>query len=121
MLAESKEECRELQHRLAILDKRLERHLDAASRGRLAREKLQSLGVAIATERLDVESRLAAAERRVSEQASVAARRLAQEEALLRLSDRWDTLDFNSRRSLLRDVVDRIVVADDGIKVQLRP
>jgi hypothetical protein len=95
--------------------------MDAAARGRLGRDKLQSLGIAVAAERLEVEARLAAAERRVSEQASVAARRRAQEQALLRLSDRWDSLDFNSRRSLLRDVVDRIVVADDGIKVQLRP
>ena len=51
----------------------------------------------------------------------MAARRRAQEQALLRLCDRWDSLDFTSRRSLLRDVVDRVVVADDGIKVQLRP
>ena len=65
--------------------------------------------------------RLLAAERRVEEQASVAARRRAQEQALLRLCDRWDSLDFASRRSLLRDVVDRVVVSDDGIEVLLRP
>jgi site-specific DNA recombinase len=121
VLAESKDECRELRRRLALLDKRLERHMDAAARGRLSREKLQSLGMALAAERLDTESRLTATERRIAEQASVAARRCAQEEALLRLCDRWDSLDFPSRRSLLRDVVDRVVVADDGIKVQLRP
>jgi hypothetical protein len=121
VLSESKEECRELRRRLALLDKRLERHMDAAARGRLSREKLQSLGVALAAERLDVEARLAATERRVEEQASVAARRRAQEEALLRLCERWDSLDFASRRSVLRDVVDRVIVADDGIKVQLRP
>ena len=121
VLAESKEECAELQRRLAILDKRLERHLDAASRGRLSREKLQTLGLTLAAERLDVEARLRAAERRLEEQASVAARRRSQEQALVRLSDRWDALDFNSRRSMLRDVVDRVVVSDDGIKVQLRP
>jgi len=121
VLAESKDECRELQRRLAQLDKRLERHMDAAARGRLSKEKFHSLGIALAAGRLDVEARLATAERRVEEHASVAARRRAQEQALLRLSDRWDSLDFNSRRSLLRDVVDRIVIADDGIKVQLRP
>lgn len=121
VLAESKEECRDLRHRLAQLDKRLERHIDAAARGRLSREKLLSLGIALAAERLEMEARLARAERRVEEQASVAARRRAQEQALLRLYDRWDSLDFNSRRSLLRDVVDRIVVTDDGIQVLLRP
>ena len=121
VLAEAKDECRELRRRLALLDKRLERHMDAAARGRLSREKLQSLGIALAGERLDTEARLSATERRIEEQTSVAARRRAQEEALLRLCDRWDSLDFPSRRSLLRDVVDRVVVADDGIKVQLRP
>ncbi len=121
VLAESKEECHDLERRLTTIDKRLERHMDAAARGRLAREKLQSLGMALAAERLEVEARLAAAERRLEEQASVAARRRTQEQALLRLSDRWDSLDFNSRRSLLRDVLDRVVVADDGIKIELRP
>jgi hypothetical protein len=121
VLAESRDECRELQRRLAQLDKRLERHMDAAARGRLTKEKFHSLGIALAAERLDVEARLATAERRVEEHASVAARRRTQEQALLRLSDRWDSLDFNSRRSLLRDVVDRIVIADDSIKVHLRP
>ena len=121
VLAESKEECHDLERRLATIDKRLERHIDAAARGRLNREKLQSLGMALAAERLEVEARLAAAERRLEEQASVAARRRTQEQALLRLSDRWDSLDFKSRRSLLRDVLDRVVVADDGIKIELRP
>jgi hypothetical protein len=30
-------------------------------------------------------------------------------------------VDFSRRRSMLRDVVDRIVVKDDGVKVLLRP
>jgi DNA invertase Pin-like site-specific DNA recombinase len=121
VIAEVKDECQELRRRLTQLDRRLERHMDAAARGRLARDKLQSLGMALSAERFEVEGRLQAAERRVEEQASVAARRRAQEQALLRLCDRWDTLDFPSRRSLLRDVVDRIVVADDSIQVLLRP
>jgi site-specific DNA recombinase len=121
VFAESKEEREEMRRRLTQLDKRLERHMDAAARGRLSREKLQSLGIALSTERLEVEGRLLAAERRVEEQASVAARRRAQEQALLRLCDRWESLDFPSRRLLLRDVVDRIIVADDGIQVLLRP
>jgi site-specific DNA recombinase len=121
VFAESKGECEEMRRRLSLLDKRLERHMDAAARGRLSREKLQSLGLALSAERLEIEERLVAAERRVDEQASVAARRRAQEQALLRLCDRWETLDFASRRSLLRDVVDRVIVADDGIEVLLRP
>ncbi len=121
VLAESKSECEEARRRLALLDKRLERHMDAAGRGRLSREKLQSLGLALSAERLELEDRLLAAERRVEEQASVAARRRAQEQARLRLCDRWDSLDFPSRRSLLRNVIDRIVVSDDGIQVLLRP
>jgi site-specific DNA recombinase len=121
VIAESKAECHELERRLAQIDKRLERHLDTAVKGRLTKEKFQSIGMALAAERLEVEARLARAERRAEEQASVASRRRAQEQALARLSDRWESLDFNSRRSLLRDVVDRIVIADESIKVHLRP
>ena len=121
VLAESKEECRELRRRLAQLDKRLDRQMDAAARGLLSKEKMRSGGLALAAERMEVESRLAEAERRVDEQASMATRRRAQQEALDRLNERWDAIDFTRRRSLLRDVVDRIVVKDDSIQVLLRP
>ncbi|MGD0765870.1 MAG: recombinase family protein [Dehalococcoidia bacterium] len=121
VLAEAKEECREMRRRLALLDKRLDRHLDAAVRGRFSKDKMRSTGLSLAAERMEIEDRLADADRRVDEQASMAARRRTQQETLARLNDRWDAIDFTRRRTLLRDIVDRIVVKDDGVQVLLRP
>jgi site-specific DNA recombinase len=121
VLAESQEECHQMRRRLGQLDKRLDQHVDAAARGRLSKEKMMSLSLALASDRLEAEDRLLEAERRAQQQASMAARRRSQEQAVARLIDGWDSLEFGSRRSLLRDVVDRVVVRDDGVQVLLRP
>jgi len=120
VIAESKEECLDLRHRLTLLDKRLERQMNAAVRGRLDKDKLRTAALAIAADRMEIEGRLAEMERRVDEQASMAARRRTQEQALLRLCDRWDTFDFPHLRSLLREVIERVVVHDDEIQIVLR-
>lgn len=121
VLAEAQEQCRQLQRRLAQLDKRLEQCVDAGARGRLSREKMRALSLDLAAQRLETEERLLQAERRAREQASLAARERAQAQALDRLIATWDSLDFNSRRSLLREVVDRLIVRDDEVRVLLRP
>jgi energy-converting hydrogenase A subunit M len=82
---------------------------------------MRALNLDLAAERLETEERLAEAEHRAQERASLAAHHRAQEQAVARLVDSWDSLDFSRRRSMLRDVVDRIVVKDDGVKVLLRP
>ena len=82
---------------------------------------MKVLGLDLAVERLEIEERLIEAEHRAQERASLAARHRAQEQAVARLVDSWDSLDFNRRRSMLRDAVDRIAVKDDGVKVLLRP
>ena len=120
VIAESKEECLDLRHRLTLLDKRLERQMNAAVRGRLDKDKLRTAALAIAADRMEIEGRLAEMERRVDEQASMVARRRTQEQALLRLCDRWDTFDFLHLRSLLREVIERVVVHDDEIQIVLR-
>ena len=121
VLAEAQEDCRQLRRRLAQLDKQIEQYVDAAARGRLSKEKMKALNLSLAAERLETEERLAEAEHRAQERASLAAHHRAQEQAVARLVDSWDSLDFSRRRSMLRDVVDRIVVKDDGVKVLLRP
>lgn len=121
VLAESQSEVRQVKRRLAQLDKHLDQYIDAAARGRLSREKLRALSLEAAGERLTVEEQLIEAERRAEQQASLAARRKGQELALAKLIDSWEDMEFNSRRQALRDVVDRVVVKDDGIKVMLRP
>ncbi len=121
VLAEAQEQCNQLRRRLAQIDKQLDQYIDAAARGRLSKEKMRALSLELASDRLEVEEQLAEAERRAQERASLAARHRAQEQTLARLIDSWDSLEFDRRRSMLREVIDRIIVKDDGVKVLLRP
>jgi hypothetical protein len=41
--------------------------------------------------------------------------------ALKQLREHWDSLPFAGLSTLLREVVERIIVKDDGIQVLLRP
>jgi site-specific DNA recombinase len=121
VLAEAQEQCNQLRRRLAQIDKQLDQYIDAAARGRLSKEKMRALSLELASGRLEVEEQLAEAEHRAQERASLAARHRAQEQTLVRLIDSWDSLEFDRRRSMLREVIDRIIVKDDGVKVLLRP
>jgi hypothetical protein len=60
-------------------------------------------------------------QRRVQEQADASERRRGRERALARLLDGWDALALGEKQTLLRDLVDRVVVRDDGLQVVLRP
>ena len=121
VIAEAQEQCHQLRRRLAQIDKQLDQYIDTAARGRLSKEKMRALSLELASDRLEVEERLAEAEHRAQERASLAARHRAQEQTLARLIDSWDSLEFDRRRSMLREVIDRIIVKDDGVKVLLRP
>jgi site-specific DNA recombinase len=121
VLAEAEDQCRQLRRRLTQIDKQFDQYIDTTARGRLSREKMRALSLELASERLEVEERLAEAEHRTKEQASLAARHRAQEQSLDRLIDSWDSLEFDRRRSMLREVMDRVIVKDDGVKVLLRP
>lgn len=121
LLAEYEAERQRLHARLKALDRKLHRHVDAASRGRLSRERLHGLSVEIAQQQLEVEERLDELARRSREQEDAAERRHRQELALARLLDHWDTLPLADKRELLREVVDHITVSDDAVAVRLRP
>lgn len=119
--AEWKQEAQQVTKRLTVLEKGLQKYLDATARGRLGRDKLRTLAVAVGGERLRLEEQLAEIEERAVRQASAAEQRREQEHARSRLVDLWETLSFNEKRALLRRVVDRIVVTDDDVKVFVRP
>ena len=88
---------------------------------KISREKLRSDGLVLAEEHLRVEEDLRLAEWRSGHYASSAERRRARQDAIARLVDRWDALAIPERQELLREVIDRIVVSDDSIKIVLRP
>jgi site-specific DNA recombinase len=121
VLSEWQEESRRLRDRLHQIDRRIGRSLEAASTAKISREKLRSDGLVLAEEHLRVEEDLRLAEWRSGHYASSAERRRARQDAIARLVDRWDALAIPERQELLREVIDRIVVSDDSIKVVLRP
>jgi hypothetical protein len=121
VLAEAQASSRRLRARLRRLDRRLEQHLDAVTRGRLSRERFDSLSLALGSEQLALEETLAEAERLAHRQASAAEMAKRQERALSRLRSEWDRLPPPQRQALLRELVERVVVRDDAILAMLRP
>jgi site-specific DNA recombinase len=113
-------EIRRLRDRARRLDKRLEECLDSAVSGRLNQERLKNLALAIAGEQLQLEERLHESHRLAEVRASEADRRREREQVLRRLRDDWDTLTFSERKDLIRGVLDRVVVKDDGIETVLK-
>ena len=121
VLAEWQAEAKRLRERLHQIDRRVGRSLEAASSSKLSVEKMRAQGLLLAQERLKAEDDLRAAQRRAENYATAAERRRARAEALDRLTSRWELLSLVERQSLLHELVDRIVVADDGVKLVLRP
>jgi len=112
---------RQLRDKMRRLDRRLEQYLDAAVGGRIDEEKLRALGLEVAGELLAAEEVIAERQRRAQQQASEADRRQRRLESLNRCRELWPQLSFPERYELLRDLLERVVVRDDGVEVSLRP
>jgi site-specific DNA recombinase len=121
VLAEWQEKAVRLRLRLRQLDRRLEEQLAAAAKGRITREQLHKLSITTASQQLKLEEELEEAERRLQEQQDASERARERRRALAQLLDGWAELTLAEKQSLLREVVDRVVVRDDGIQVLLRP
>jgi site-specific DNA recombinase len=119
--SEAETQIRRLKEKARRLDRRLEECLDSAISGRLDQEKLAAVALSIAAEQLELEERLVESHRLAELRASEAKRRRQQEQVLRRLRAEWNTLTFGERRDLIREVLDRIVVKDEGIEMVLKP
>jgi len=119
VLQEAEARCRRLRGRLRRLDKRLEEYMNDAVRGRLSAQRMRSLSVAVAAEGLSLEESLAEAERFVKQQVSAAERQQQKERALARLRDGWDHLAPLEQQALLGQLLERVVVWDDRIRLVL--
>jgi site-specific DNA recombinase len=114
------EELRRLRTKARRLDRKLEQCLDAAASGGLAREKLQATGLALAMEHLQVEDGLELTSRLAEQQAGEKERLRRHEVLRVRLANGWDEFSLRERREMLREMLARIVVRDDGVELVSR-
>jgi len=121
VLAEQQQELDRHRARLRAIDRRIEGYMDAASKGRLAKEKMHKLSVTAAADRLAVEDAIEAAERRIAEHLSASDRKRGREQEVTHLLDAWDEMPFAERQPSLRDAVARVTVTDDqALTITLR-
>ena len=121
VLAEQQQELDRHRARLRAIDRRIEGYMDAASKGRLAKEKMHKLSVTAAADRLAVEDAIEAAERRIAEHLSASDRKRGREQEVAHLLDAWDEMPFAERQPSLRDAVARVTVTDDqALTITLR-
>ncbi len=121
VVAEWREEGNRLRARLQQLDRKLEEHLSAAAKGRISKGQLRKLSVATAADRLRLEEALQDTEQKIQDQADARERRRHREQSLARLLEGWETLALADKQPLLREIIDRVVVQDDGVQIVLRP
>ncbi len=113
-------EREKLRARLRAIDKRIDRYIDAAARGRLTKDKMRKLSVAAAGDRLNVEDALESIERQIDEHLGAEARKTAREHGVAVLLEAWESMRFADRQAGLRATVARMTVTDDDISIELR-
>lgn len=98
------------------LDRRLQQYLDMAVAGSMNQEKLRNAGLAVAVEQLELEEKLLESQRLAERQATESERERQREEIVVRLSSDAGLLSLTTRRELLRQLLERIIVRDDGLE-----
>jgi site-specific DNA recombinase len=120
-IAEGQERERaRLQARLRAIDRRIEGYVDVAAKGRLSKERMHTMSLAAAADRLALEDALDAVERRIAQKLDVEDRRRARAHDVERLLSAWDAMPFHERQTALRDCINGITVADDAVTLSLR-
>jgi hypothetical protein len=117
-VADAERERERLTARLRRVDRRIGTYVDAASHGTLTKDKMRRLSVKAASDRLALEDALEAVERRASANGNGA--EAPSLNAARQLVDGWDGMKFAARQSALREAVERIIVTDDNVAVELR-
>jgi site-specific DNA recombinase len=91
-----------------------------AAHGHITIERMKALGADLATEHQELEGELRAARERLQAQESEAERRKHLEGRRDELVREWDSLPFETLQASLRDVVDRVEVDGEDVRVYLR-
>jgi site-specific DNA recombinase len=104
--------------------KRNRRHVEElvadAAHGHITIERMKALGLELAEEHRQLQAELHAARKRIEAYQSEAERRRHLEQQRERLIRDWESLPFDDLQSALRDVVDRIDVDGDEVRVYRR-
>ncbi len=101
------------------LERRFRTYLDKAAKGEIPIEELRELGGDVVRERRLVEERLNRIWAEARGEITTEQRRGYTFRDLDDLLARWDSLNFSAKRSLMRNVIDRIIVRDDYIETVL--
>jgi site-specific DNA recombinase len=115
--AETQAQMTRLRDKVRRLDKRIERYLDSAADGKTSGQRAQAMAQTVAAEQLQLEDKLAEAQRLAEQHESEGELRRHREEILARLRTEWETMEFGDRQELLREVIDKITVTDDGVDI----
>jgi len=91
-----------------------------AAHGHITIERMRSLGADLATEHQSLEGEHDAARQRLLAQQSEAERQKHLETVRARLVRDWESIPFETLQGALREIVDRIEVDDDDLRVFLR-
>ena len=120
VLAEQHSDLERHRARLRAIDRRIEGYIDAASKGRLAKEKMHALSIDAAADRLAVEDTVETMERKIEEHLGASDRKRGRERDVTHLLDAWDQMPFGERQAAVRSAVARVTVSDDALSLTLR-
>jgi uncharacterized coiled-coil protein SlyX len=105
--------------------KRVQRQVEElvadAAHGHITIERMRSLGGEHAREQVELEADLAAMDERIEAQQGEGERQRHLEELRAEVVEGWNTTPFDQLRDQLREVVDRIEVDGEEMRVLLRP
>ena len=106
--------------RLRSLDRRLSEQLNRLADNRISRHEFRATANALVRERRRAADELRAQEQRASVRAFEVEQRQYFDRQVERIRTSWDQLSFDARQSTLRELVERVIVRDDGITTVLR-
>src|SRR5690606_38988303 len=92
-----------------------------AAHGHISIERMRALGAEHVREQLELEAELAAARERIAAQQGETERRKHLDALRQSLVTGWDTLEFSELRERLREVIDRVEVDGEDMRLLLRP
>lgn len=121
VVAETATALSRMQSRLRALDRKLGHAMSAVSVGGGSFQTLRAESTQIIEEYERVQAEIERLQGRLDAHSTDEQRRKRRERLLDTIRDAWDDLDFEARRNLLADLVERVVVRDDSVQTILRP